>query len=589
MNFSLNRYDLIGEIDYNTPLCVIEEIMMCLGADINVEDIVTNREKVIDFIVSEKRYIVLKSDYSDEELEAISLFVSQKDTSWTKENLIKAFNHIVEFDNTIEQDLFIYGPKSEERPLSYDATMLYTYCVSKGIHTNSTDKINDLAVYVRLSFAKRHVLLQSIIGKLVSVDNCGLINALKEIKDSKYKEFVFTDSTTETINKLRNLDKPLSKAVLTNEEALVYAAKTYFIDFSESTNPSRELIEFAKGTYKPYTQDKFSENYKKNPLFYRMDVFWKRHLASLYTERILYSLLDNECVKRSEISDPKQFLYEITLTKNFYPGVIPNASYTDTFVYKTPFDELNTKHVISYGILDTFDLVALTPEEIISFLKTHREFRDFKNEGEVLSERNVKKLVELCKNFPQEESFVTLLKTIKETKEVGNVMNSKIKEFIMYVNKCDTSIKNKIDELFDKLFLLSMYMRGWNGESEYPLSERDCENYTERYDVIEENVNTNLRDVMERINALPDTSKMLIKSLPLIKLSDKDKSLYRSTNTDEGLTFFERLNILADNKSQNIYACLRLSSNHIAATAQHYNVLLNSKQYIDLNRLDIIT
>ena len=80
---------------------------------------------------------------------------------------------------------------------------------------------------------------------------------------------------------------------------------------------------------------------------------------------------------------------------------------------------------------------------------------------------------------------------------------------------------------------------------------------------------------------------MIIKSLPLIKLSEKDKSYYRNTNSDEGLTFYDRLMLISTNPDS-IYSCLRLSSNYIIATSQYYNALINGKQYIDITKLDFI-
>ena len=41
--YSLNRFNLINEINNETPLCVIEEIMKCLGVDVSEDDIILNK------------------------------------------------------------------------------------------------------------------------------------------------------------------------------------------------------------------------------------------------------------------------------------------------------------------------------------------------------------------------------------------------------------------------------------------------------------------------------------------------------------------------------------------------------------------
>jgi len=587
MNFSLNRYAIIGNIDYNTPLCVIEEIMKCLGQEITIEDIQIQHNIIIDFIKKENKNIVIKDDYTLDELNDISTFISQKETSWDKQNLLKAFDHIVNYNNIIPES-FIYGPKTNNNPLSYDVTMLYSFCIDNGIRTNYTDTLNELAAYVRLSFAKRHILLDSLVTKISNIDTFGLINILKESKYGEKEEFVFSDISRNSIDKIKNLDKPFIRSVITNEEAIVYAAKNYNLDITESSSPAREFVEITKSSnYKPILQDNFQSNYKINPLYYDLTKFWKSRLISLYDDKTIMMLLSSECVNYKDISDPKQFLYELTLTKNIYHGIIPDSKTTETYIYKTPLYEVNPKHMISYGILDTKEVIVLTPEEITNFLKIHKEFRDFINEGEILGERIIKKLILICKSFPHEQKFTDLLNTIRDTKTFGNLMNSKMKELISYIKNCDKLTKDSIDSMFFNMFKLGMSMRGWEPEKDYPLSRTQCENYAINYDEIENRVSDKIKLVIDDINSMSDTTKMIIKSLPLIKLNEKDKSYYRNTNSDEGISFYDRL-ILISSKPESIYSCLRLSSNYIVSTAQYYNVLINGSSYIDITKLDFI-
>lgn len=585
MNFSLNRFGITGNIDYNTPLCVLEEIIKCLGDEITLEDIGEHKSQVIEYIQEFSKDIEIKDSYTEEELCLISTFVSQEETSWDQNNLLKAFNHLVSYNNNIPER-FVYGPKTNNNPLSYDVTMMYAYCSENGIRTNYNDTLNELAAYVRLSFANKHILLDTLITKLSLMDTFGLINVLKETKYCNNEDFVFSDSSKESIVKLKNSDK--IRTILTNEEAIIQSAKNYNIDISSSSTPSREFIEMSKGSnFKPITDNAFQSNYKLNPLYYDMTKYWKSDLSCLYDEKSLMKLLSSECVNHNEISDPRHFLYEITLTKNIYPGIIPEAKYTETFIYKTPFEEINTKHIISYGILHTKDLIALTPEEITKFLRIHKEFKDFINHGEILSERILKKLILICKSFPHEQKYNELLDIIRDTKTLGNVMNSKMKEFISYVKNCENATKEQINLMFDNMFKLAMYMRGWKEDKDYPLSASQCNKYAENFDEIETRVALSIKNLVEAINAMPDSMKMIIKSLPLIKFEEKDKNYYRNTNTDEGITFYERL-VFISTKPDSMYSCLRLSSNFIASTSQYYNVLLNGKSYIDISKLEFI-
>lgn len=572
---------MIQNINHETPYIVIQEIVRCNGSDIEIEDIELNLNTIIEHMKNFENTI--DTDDKDEEtLNKISLFVSQEEVNWEEKNLTKALNNILEYDNDIDQN-FTTGPKTNSRPLSYDATMLYSFCVENGICTSKYDTIEQLAIYVKLSFAKRHILLNAISTKITHMDNYCLINILRNTRKSN-SDFVFSENSIEILKKVKNKD--VERFLLTDEEAIYTAFKKYDIDISSSSCPSRELIQL-QNSEKFICEDNFSHNYKLNPIFFDVNRYWKYHLSFLYSDKNITTLLNNECVNHSDISDPKQFLYETTLTKSIYQGIVPNCRYTDTYILKTPFEEINPKYIISYGILNTNELIALTPDEIISFLNIHKDFRDFTNEGEIMTERNIKKMILICKNFPHEKSFTDLLHTIRDIRLLGNVVNSKMKEFINYLKGTDETAKNNINEIFDKLFKVSMYMRGWDGESDYPLSESKCGNYAERYDDIETIVLEKLRDINQSINGLSDTTKIIIKSLPLIKLSEKDKSYYRSTNYDEGLSFYERLMLISTNPDS-IYACLRLSSNYLASTAQYYNALINGKNYIDIKNLEFI-
>jgi hypothetical protein len=580
MKFSLNRFSYI---DYDTPYIVIQEIIRCNGSELDIDQIDKNFTAISEHLAkSDYESIELADDYDDKTLDKISLFVSQNETNWDKKNLIKALNHIVNYDLSLDCN-FTYGSKTNETPLSYDATMLYSFCIDKGIETIKTDTLEDLSTYVRLSFAKRYALLDALSVKVTQMNIPTIINVLKYSR-KRENDFTFSDNTKKILDILKN--KEIERSLITDEEAIVTAFRKNGLDISSSTCPSRELIQL-QTKQRFIMDDNFVSNYKLNPVYYDINRFWKSHLSSLYLERNITSLLNNECVNHSDISDPKQFLYETTLTKGIYQGLIPGCKYTETYIYKIPFEEINPKYIISYGIMDNCSFLAFTPEEIIDFLNTHKDFRDFSNQGEVMTDRNIKKMTTICKNFPQEKPFSDLLKTIRDIKMLGKVIDSKMKEFMVHLQKSGDGTKGEVSAIFKRLLDLGMYMRGWDGGTEYPLTEEKCRNYAERYDEIETIVLEKMRELNESINALSDTTKILVKSLPLIKLSEKDKSYYRSTNYEEGLSFYERLMLISTNPDS-IHACLRLSSNYIISSSQYYNALINNRNFIDINKLEFI-
>ena len=583
MKMILNRSTSIAIIDYNTPFCVIQEIMRCLGEDIEIHDIDGNLDMIIKYISDSKLEIELTDIYSADDLVKISVYISQVETNWDNDKLSVAFNHINGFKGDVPTD-FTYGPKTNADPYSHDVTMLYIYCLKNNIHTRHDDTLEDLVIYVRLSFAQRSVLLDTLVRKFVHLNTFGIINMLKGINVSNNGRFECTDTAMRDIARIKN--NSIHRNLFTDEEAVVESVRSFGIDITESSCPAREILQLFSSS-KFVIEDDFTANYEVNPLYYDMTQFWKSELSHLYTGQMMTKLLNNECVNHNEITDPEQFLYEITLTKNIYQGVIPTLDCRETFIYKTPLDELDKRHLITFGILNTGNIIVLTPEEIYKFFRNHLDFRDFTSQGELISGRNMKKLTAICKQFPQEEEFKVLLNTISDIKTIGQVADGKMREFVAHAKKCDHDIKEKINTIFNLLFTLSMFMRGWEGRGDYPLAREKCSDYSERYEQIELRVQAGIEKVILAINALPDTTKIILKSLPLIKINEKDKSYYRNTNSEEGLTFNDRL-ILILKTPGSIYACLRLSSNYLASTAQYYNTLINNKSYFDIHTLDFI-
>jgi hypothetical protein len=591
-SFSLNRLSLIEEINDSTPICVIKEIVNCSGQTVDIDDIRDGRGDVLEFINSYKEEIEIKDDYSEEELIKIALFVSQNsETEWEERNLIKAFNHLVSYNYNIPED-FDAGLKDNNNPLVYDCTMLYGFCIENDIKTTSTYTLKDLATCVGLFYVKKGPLLDKLRSNASRMDKQGLINMLMDMKGCRMEEFIMTDTARKEMMRTQRSLNPLVKSLTTNVEAIVYSARDFGLDLTSSLYPSFELQRLAgsKEGYVPSSEDqRFLENYTLNPKFYDMTKFWKPNIEFLYSDKMLAQLLNNECINHADRSDPKEFLNDLAKRKNVYPGIIPNSKTTETFVYRTPLSEIENKnHIISYGALSDNSIISLTVNEIIEFLKTHKELRDFENNVEYMTDRNIKKLVYLCRSYPMDPLFTKLAETIEDTKIIGSIMDAKIKEFNGYIKTCSKDIFYSIEKIFADLFELSMYMRGWEKGKAYPLKTTQCQNYGARFDVIEDLTAKKMVDIMENINNLSDTAKILIKSLPLIKLTC-DKLYIRSINEDEGITFFERLLILTNQTGiETPHSCLRYSSTDLAATSQYYNIMLTGVNFVDITELEPI-
>jgi hypothetical protein len=142
-------------------------------------------------------------------------------------------------------------------------------------------------------------------------------------------------------------------------------------------------------------------------------------------------------------------------------------------------------------------------------------------------------------------------------------------------------------------------MRGWDGESEYPLGEKSTLKSNINYETIEQNVSNSISNVMEFIkdNLYEDEKDILIK-LPLMKYTKYHDENFNfnaltfvpSPDPEDGNTIVERLEIVSKGSAhKNMKSCIRLSSNIILTSVYFYSCSLNLDEPYNINLLEHIT
>jgi len=380
----------------------------------------------------------------------------------------------------------------------------------------------------------------------------------------------------------------ISRSDLDENEALVYAAKFLALNLKDSENRVKELMEYNRCrmediTYSPICNDKFAENYRINNYYYRLEYFWHPEIADLYPQKNMNMLLKNEAMK-SDLG--KDELDASLCYKNFYMGIIPGQEDKETFIYKTPALQLEKNKILSYGIRQENNFLLLSIEEIIKHFKNHRRLVDFVQTEEQINDHAIKKLISISKLFSNEEDYMNLLELIDDIKNNKLEDNNLLEDF---KNKY-LFASDQIDKVFEEIFFLAMYIRGWkiNNMYDYPLQINDCLSYTDYERKIEDNVRNSIKRINQYVDNIADKSiSKMIRQLPLMKYNRKNKVFYNSVNLEEGLTIFERIKIINET-TDNIYACLKLSSNHLASSAYYYLDVLASKQIFNLDKLEFI-
>ena len=95
MSFVLNRYKYLGKIDNNTPIDVIEFMLKTTGRCLDREKIKEKMDKILKHFITYDSCFEKKEEFTEEDLQKLILFVSDKDQDWKVENLLKSFYSLI--------------------------------------------------------------------------------------------------------------------------------------------------------------------------------------------------------------------------------------------------------------------------------------------------------------------------------------------------------------------------------------------------------------------------------------------------------------------------------------------------------------
>lgn len=606
MDFNLNRYKY--NINDTTPDEVISALVACCGKSVDKNLISERREAIVSFLENYKYQLPPQEEYyGQQDFARIANFVSPEASAWQKENLLRAMQHIIAFDEKLELSLPAQtGTKSNDNIFVYDIIMLYNYCFHKEIALERDDNLdsmmNKIEIYQKEANISKEDCLLIMEDNMMDCSKADLLQMMKLLPSWERKErvekivpvkeevIVEQPRPLKSVDEIKNsinINYMISRSQLDENEALVYGAKFLALNLKDSSARVKELMEYNRCrmediSYTPLEDDLFSRNYKSNPYYYRMDYFWHPDIADLYPQKNIALLLKNEGLRQE---DGRGELDASLCFNNFYLGIIPGHE-KETFVYKYSAENVEKNKLISYGVRQENKFILLSVSEIIAHFKNHNSLVDFERPEEKINEKAIKKLTVLCKFFSSDDEYCQLLEMIEELKNKKVAEDNILEDF---KNKY-LFASDQIDRVLEEVFFLSMYTRGWkiNDLLDYPLAEKDCLAFSDYEKKIEDNVRISSRKVEQLIERIADKSiKNMIYQLPLMKYNRKDGSFNKSTNPDEGLTLYERIKLINEN-SENIYACIRLSSNHLATSAYYYLDILAGKKLFNLSKLEFI-
>jgi hypothetical protein len=649
--YRLDRRFITGEFDYNTPTCVIKEVCETHGINLNRQEVKTDeRINVMISDISKTQTMIVHSDGIDPTFN-IPIFNNEKERSyiaryvstdysirtWKYQQLMEAFMHLQLYSRQDslpplpDSKTWRSGPKTQEYPLSYDATILYRICRHYGVDTNKDMTLGELTQAVQFLTFETSQLRSQINDMVQNCTKGTLINmitvhckysgaasplrsttyepmfigapvTLLETDDNlRYKSSNLTeDLLSPFINEFKDVKRKLLLRIIPDNhyEAIVLAALIFKINVTESQNPINEYQHAKKISLNTsgrnyYTPIDFSfrERYYKNGTWYNISRTWTPILHKLYNSNEIEDFLLREGYTYAQIENNNHYelLQMSRIEPNFYTGNHPDCKEETTPFSLEDIKDIDSHLILSYGIAGPDGKINLySVEELTDLFNNRKSFQDPQNSSTSFAKIAIEKLKYICRqmtssNYQNEiksqfDQLLASIIAIENTAKFDNPVAIQLREKYLALNNEE---KEKVESCFLKLLHASMYMRGWKipGVNMYPLRSSDTHYSRNLYqDMVERQTAESIHEFKECTNQLHISIRDTIMYLPLMNFRSAingDIEFYASTNSEVGMTIWDKIQIVSlGDDSDNINSCIRMSSNWLLATAYFYMMAL---------------
>jgi hypothetical protein len=654
----LNRLNIVGKINEYMPACVLMEVATSLRIDISKELI--HDPEYIDILIKTLSTITQvyakPFNLTTKEAPNVARYINgNSKISWHKEDLLKAYDHLNRYykveNPPMPEDDFVFGYKTPETPLSYDACMLYSICKYIKAETTRLTTIEEMAEMV----TNRKRQCEEIRKKLISVIECmthdELLSSYIQTDSKKLiqsKTDIKIDSiSAEAINKTHLKITSVNHLIgridpKTHIEAILLSVYFYGINLTKCVNPIKEFTAMRKckdvSEYIPVADDIFKLKYLINPVAFNVTKCWESSVQCIYSDLVIKTFAEAAGYDISLGISYLEFLSIAEVTETFHLGVHPNSiinlePLTPTMISLDDPKELGYSNIITYGISDIpSSLIYHSVQDLIGFFTSMLKFVVPGSPHKIISKSAIKKLKNICVDNQHTTSSVSLesgdiLTSVGTTPPArmfrGRISSStetdeerdykKLYDVIVKIEKMSVPIGRNANQLrtvykeyksdidkYMKLFLeLAMYMRGWmlnknsgKVKSEFPLLSSDTLVSPDDQEMIIVNTTQAIHKFEHHVNSVNSELKDILEGLPLMRRfnSDGDENGVFTANTckDEGITIMDRLKIVKDDTSEN--ACIRMTSNHYLMSVFFYTVIvLGNEEPFDVKKISEIS
>ena len=586
----LSRLNLIPEIDENTPLVVLEEISLCHKIPYDEMFVDNVRNKPIG---------IVHEPVQNNEWSIIAQYINPNET-WPIPELQDAYNFIKDWANHIDRrphNDFTFGLQTPSDPARFNACILYSICAANNVKTHYDTTLYQLAtlcnMLIRPDSYSRNIIYNTInnIPKedlmQLYVAATGLMDySPDQVSDVNRDYLALEDSVSAFDSKqmLRMRVRPQSYA-----DAIVLAALNFSIDLSGMLDPIVEYAQLYKDPDNYIPSDPHLQSLvKSNPhLISTTETFNPLLPSELYDENVLAKMARTEGYTDADLRQDSAYtlLQMAYMSSTFYHGVQPGMKNTETPFMLDIVEELDSNLIVCFGVQGAHGtMIAFRYTELGELFKHHRNFVNPMVEDDIFPHIAITKLKNLCKMVRAGDTQAVIdernmvYEAIINTELFTDETQAKARELFEIHEQATPEKKIIIEDAINKLFWLSMYMRGWSGDGEYPIIRAPVDNQV----FVDLNVTKALHAFESACKDLEEIGEIILE-LPLLKYKAGG---FRPIMSDDSRTIADRIAIVkAGDTHDNYDSCIRLSSNLFAMSSYRYMDILGIPVPFQVERL----
>ena len=401
----------------------------------------------------------------------------------------------------------------------------------------------------------------------------------------------FYDRAITTFNDLDNKSYLLRRIIpKTSIEACLLAAINFQYDLTDAKDV---LLEYSRLASQPYSyipgDPGMSIKFQQDEYSYRLDYTFNPHLPkSFYGERTLKELAIEEGFVEDDfrLSEPYELLQFGTLSSTFYHGKLSTITNVETPILCEQIELLDSCRVLCYGVKDEA-LVAFTYDELTRFWRQQYAFTNPVCLTDSIEPRCIRKLRKLC-TYIRGSDTTESMKARQDMYDCILFIESFIQEKGQHGLQLLRSFRQASDvdkRVYRLIFLalveLIMYMRGWNGDSDFeePVLRATVDNQND--------VDTRVTEALSRFESLCSEHTQIgrqILDLPLLKY--RGSQFIAVSDSSQGQTIGERLELVKQGDQADVLAsCIRVSSNLLGASYYRYASILGFPKEFEISSL----